>query len=326
MRVTFGQKHRGLNIFSIFAMLYARYLSSFQIRNAVSSTRLIRHMKRNASAQKDESVGNLRSLNEFGLGTNTLTHYLLGDEVELKDGSQVYPKQLRKKHFVPVLPEKVPTPSFIAASKSCAHMLELDPAELQKKQFTGVFSGNELLPGLDVPYATVYGCHSFGQWFGQLGDGRALSIGEVYITDPPNEDFHRDQFKSSPSQPVPTKELAYGDHLQELQLKGCGRSPFSRGFDGRAVLRSSVREYLGRFTNTNSVTCMRSIDVNVRIFKFYTVSEAMYHLGVPTTRALSVSNIFNIEPLNAIVMTLSYFTFHVDPKCVLIRFVPYLSL
>eukprot|EP00598_Pedospumella_elongata_P016668 CAMPEP_0185012544 /NCGR_PEP_ID=MMETSP1098-20130426/98356_1 /TAXON_ID=89044 /ORGANISM="Spumella elongata, Strain CCAP 955/1" /LENGTH=1084 /DNA_ID=CAMNT_0027541607 /DNA_START=122 /DNA_END=3379 /DNA_ORIENTATION=- len=246
-------------------------------------------MKRNASAQKDGSVGNLRGLNEFGLGTNTLTHYLLGDEVELKDGSQVYPKQLRKKHFVPVLPEKVPTPSFIAASKSCAHMLELDPTEFQKKQFTEVFSGNELLPGLDVPYATVYGCHSFGQWFGQLGDGRALSIGDVYITDPPNEDFHRDQFKSLPAQPTPTKELAYGDHLQELQLKvvkslpaqptptkelaygdhlqelqlkGCGRSPFSRGFDGRAVLRSSVREYL--------------------------VSEAMYHLGVPTTRALSL--------------------------------------
>eukprot|EP01032_Pedospumella_encystans_P017719 gene17719-20186_t len=262
MRVTFGPKHSGLKIFSVLAMLYARYLSSFQIRNAIGSTRLIRHMKRNASAQKNGSVGNLRSLNEFGLGTNTLTHYLLGDEVELKDGSQVYPKQLRKKHFVPVLPEKVPTPSFIAASKSCAHMLELDPAEFQKKQFTEVFSGNELLPGLDVPYATVYGCHSFGQWFGQLGDGRALSIGDVYIIDPPNEDFHRDQFKNPPSQPAPTKELAYGDHLQELQLKGCGRSPFSRGFDGRAVLRSSVREYL--------------------------VSEAMYHLGVPTTRALSL--------------------------------------
>lgn len=246
MLVISWAKNNSLQLFSVFAMLYARCLTSLQIRNAISSSRLIRHMKGATSVRKNGSVRNLRSLNEFGLGTNTLTKYLLGDEVEIRDGSEVYPKQLRKKHFVPVLPEKAPTPSFIAASRSCAHMLQLDSGEFEKKQFTEVFSGNELLPGLDVPYATVYGCHSFGQWFGQLGDGRALSIGDVYTTEPPNEDFHRDRFKKAPTQPH-TRKSAYGDHLQELQLKGCGRSPFSRGFDGRAVLRSSVREYLGTF-------------------------------------------------------------------------------
>ena len=81
----------------------------------------------------------------------------------------------------------------------------------------------------------LYGCTCYGSWFGQLGDGRAHSLGEV----------------------INEKSKRY-----ELQLKGCGRSPFSRNFDGRAVLRSSVREFLA--------------------------SESMYALGVSTTRALSL--------------------------------------
>lgn len=249
-------------------------------------------MKKYSSVQKNGPSINLRSLNEFGLGTNTLTKYLLRDEVELQDGSEIFPKQLRKKHFVHVLPEKVPTPSFIAASTSCARMLQLDPIEFQKKQFADAFSGNELLPGLDVPYATVYGCHSFGQWFGQLGDGRALSIGDVYTTAPLNEDHYRNQFYQ---QPPPSKagtvfgrQDFYGDHLQELQLKGCGRSPFSRGFDGRAVLRSSVREYLGKVYKHTLKHLETNILINGCLCNTI-VSEAMFHLGVPTTRALSVS-------------------------------------
>ena len=84
------------------------------------------------------------------------------------------------------------------------------------------------------PYAQRYGGHQFGNWANQLGDGRAITLGEVTA----------------------------GDKILELQLKGPGRTPYSRFADGKAVLRSSIREFL--------------------------CSEAMHHLGVPTTRALSL--------------------------------------
>lgn len=97
-----------------------------------------------------------------------------------------------------------------------------------------VLGGNRLLEGMQ-PYAARYGGHQFGGWAGQLGDGRAITLGEVID--------------------------AEGER-QELQLKGAGPTPYSRRADGRAVLRSSLREYL--------------------------CSEAMHFLGVPTTRALSL--------------------------------------
>jgi uncharacterized protein YdiU (UPF0061 family) len=100
--------------------------------------------------------------------------------------------------------------------------------------FAEVFGGNALLPGMQ-PYAAAYGGHQFGHWAGQLGDGRAITLGEVVN--------------------------AAGERW-ELQLKGAGPTPYSRRADGRAVLRSSIREFL--------------------------CSEAMHHLGVPTTRALSI--------------------------------------
>jgi uncharacterized protein YdiU (UPF0061 family) len=104
----------------------------------------------------------------------------------------------------------------------------------QTPEFAEVFAGNRLLPGMR-PYAANYGGHQFGVWAGQLGDGRAITLGEL---------------------------LAPGGGRWELQLKGAGPTPYSRRADGRAVLRSSVREFL--------------------------CSEAMAHLGVPTTRALSL--------------------------------------
>jgi hypothetical protein len=201
-----------------------------------------------------------KSLEEFGVGENSVLKYLVADPVEMKDGSQLFPRQIRKVHFTPVLPERVPSPYLIAASKSCANMLELNPDESNRSEFSAVFSGNNLLPGLDKPYATVYGCHSYGQWFGQLGDGRALSIGEVYTSQAntiegvyktslvdvgsidgglKGSDEHQAIDKES------NRDRYYGNHIFELQLKGCGRSPFSRGFDGKAVVRSSVREFLG---------------------------------------------------------------------------------
>lgn len=189
-----------------------------------------------------------RKLDDWGTsgGINTFTSYLLEEpasEIPVLDkqnpkrlSPQFIPRQVYHSHFTYVKPEPVPSPYSIATSKSCAEMLGLDPTELTSDRFLQAFVGNELLPGLDRPWCSVYGCHCYGHWFGQLGDGRAMSIGEV----------------------------ATGSRggRYELQLKGSGRSPFSRSFDGRAVLRSSIREYL--------------------------VSEAMYNLGVATTRALCV--------------------------------------
>ena len=167
----------------------------------------------------------LRGVKEFGLTTeNSLLKFLNAEPTAGKE--QHVPRQIYKAHFTQVSPEPVPTPYLIAASESCGKSLGLNPSDFRTLQFAKAFAGNELLPGLDVPYSTNYGCHCYSSWFGQLGDGRAMALGEVL-----GEDGER----------------------YELQLKGCGRSPYSRGFDGRAVLRSSIREYL--------------------------VSEAMYHLG-----------------------------------------------
>lgn len=131
-----------------------------------------------------------------------------------------------------VQPTPVPAPRVLAFSAEMAARLGLDMADLSSPQFAAVFGGNVLLPGTQ-PFAVNYGGHQFGQWAGQLGDGRAISLGEVVT--------------------------AAGERW-ELQLKGAGPTPYSRTADGRAVLRSSIREFL--------------------------CSEAMHHLGVPTTRAL----------------------------------------
>ena len=132
--------------------------------------------------------------------------------------------------------QPVPTaaPHLVAFSREAAAVIDLNEADCRSALFTQVFSGNQLLPGMD-PHAACYGGHQFGNWAGQLGDGRAINLGEVVNR--------------------------LGEHWT-LQLKGAGPTPYSRNADGRAVLRSSLREFL--------------------------CSEAMFHLGVPTTRALSL--------------------------------------
>ncbi len=117
-------------------------------------------------------------------------------------------------------------------------MLGLSDTQMQSSDMLSALSGNGSLPGMET-YATAYGGHQFGNWAGQLGDGRAILLGEVIA--PP---------------------LAGVEQRYELQLKGAGPTPYSRRADGRAVLRSSIREFL--------------------------CSEAMHHLRVPTTRALSL--------------------------------------
>ncbi len=145
----------------------------------------------------------------------------------------------RRRHVVgacwsAAAPTPVAAPHLMAYAREVAAMVGFTEADVASQQFADVFGGNALLPGMQ-PYAACYGGHQFGNWAGQLGDGRTMSLGEVVN--------------------------ARGERW-ELQLKGAGPTPYSRTADGRAVLRSSIREFL--------------------------CSEAMHHLGVPTTRALSL--------------------------------------
>ncbi|MDP2178476.1 protein adenylyltransferase SelO [Methylicorpusculum sp.] len=133
-----------------------------------------------------------------------------------------------------VQPVKTAKPQYVAHAQEVADLINLSEQLPLSEDFTQVFSGNRLTPGME-PHATCYGGHQFGNWAGQLGDGRAIYLGDVIN--------HR------------------GERLT-LQLKGAGPTPYSRNADGLAVLRSSVREFL--------------------------CSEAMHHLGIPTTRALSL--------------------------------------
>ena len=143
-------------------------------------------------------------------------------------------REVRNALWSAVEPTPVAAPTLLAHSPEVAALLGIDAATLASEGFAQVFGGNALYPGMQ-PWAANYGGHQFGNWAGQLGDGRAISLGEL---------------------------LAADGGRWELQLKGAGPTPYSRGADGRAVLRSSIREFL--------------------------CSEAMHHLGVPTTRALSL--------------------------------------
>ena len=145
------------------------------------------------------------------------------------------PRQVRAAVYSRVAPTRVMQPALVAYSAQVAELLGLSPEVCETQIFAEVFTGNEMLPGMD-PHATCYGGHQFGTWAGQLGDGRAINLGEVVN--------------------------ARGEHWT-LQLKGAGLTPYSRTADGLAVMRSSLREFL--------------------------CSEAMHHLGVPTTRALSLT-------------------------------------
>ncbi|MDH3714424.1 MAG: YdiU family protein [Gammaproteobacteria bacterium] len=136
--------------------------------------------------------------------------------------------------FSRVRPTPVASPRLVAYSREVAELLDLHPELWDVHALTEVLAGNRLASGMD-PHATCYGGHQFGNWAGQLGDGRAINLGDVI-------NRHGERWT--------------------LQLKGAGPTPYSRTADGLAVLRSSVREFL--------------------------CSEAMHHLGVPTTRALSL--------------------------------------
>jgi uncharacterized protein YdiU (UPF0061 family) len=160
---------------------------------------------------------------------NTFVRELPGDPV-----LHNVPRQVRHAAYTRVDPTPVREPKLLAWSDDVGAMLGIERPESDTGLAAKVLGGSKVLPGMQ-PYAARYGGHQFGSWAGQLGDGRAITLAEVIGAD---------------------------GGRYELQLKGAGLTPYSRTADGRAVLRSSVREFM--------------------------CSEAMHYLGVPTTRALSL--------------------------------------
>jgi uncharacterized protein YdiU (UPF0061 family) len=125
-------------------------------------------------------------------------------------------RQVTRACYSFVAPQGFPKARLLCHSREMADELGLSPATLGGERFTQVFSGTQLLEGMR-PYAACYGGHQFGHWAGQLGDGRAITLGEV---------------------------RGVSGQQWELQLKGAGPTPYSRSADGLAVLRSSIREFL----------------------------------------------------------------------------------
>ncbi|WP_298900573.1 YdiU family protein [uncultured Psychroserpens sp.] len=143
-------------------------------------------------------------------------------------------RQVKNACFSYVTPKQTSAPKILHVSDEMSQALGISEADIQNETFANIFTGNKVLTNTQ-PYAMCYGGHQFGNWAGQLGDGRAINLFQV----------------------------EHHNKLWTVQLKGAGETPYSRSADGLAVLRSSIREYL--------------------------CSEAMHHLGVPTTRALSLA-------------------------------------
>lgn len=185
---------------------------------------------------------------------------------------QITPRQVRSGLFTWVRPEQQKDPELLAVSPAALRDLDIKASEILSHDFRNFAVGNTLL-GWDeskltggYPWAQLYGGFQFGQWAGQLGDGRAISLFETT---------------------VPTRKDAWMGKTEttyELQLKGAGVTPYSRFADGKAVLRSSIREFVA--------------------------SEALNALGIPSTRALAVS----VLPHNKVLRE------SVEPGAIVVRF------
>jgi uncharacterized protein YdiU (UPF0061 family) len=158
-------------------------------------------------------------------------------------------KEQEDAHFSPMMASRLLDPVVVSSNKLLAGELGIDPDNLDSPEMLELMSGNFMTANIK-PIALVYSGHQFGVWAGQLGDGRAMTLGELPVA---KSALGEDELGETE---VPHSEL------WDIQLKGAGPTPYSRFADGRAVLRSSIREYL--------------------------CSEAMHGLGIATTRALSL--------------------------------------
>ena len=159
---------------------------------------------------------------------NTFTSELPADA-----NHENFTRQVENACYSLATPIKTKAPKLLHVNPQVANDLGFSKEDISSQEFTNLITGNTVYPNTK-PYAMCYGGHQFGNWAGQLGDGRAINLFQVKT-----------------------------DKSYTLQLKGAGKTPYSRTADGLAVLRSSIREYL--------------------------CAEAMHHLGVPTTRSLSLA-------------------------------------
>jgi serine/tyrosine/threonine adenylyltransferase len=157
-------------------------------------------------------------------------HHRYASALDADPSKLNHPRQVQGAHYSYVQPEHFNSGRLIHYNHDLGHHLSIDDED--KAYLIALFLGKEKV---DTSFAMCYGGHQFGNWAGQLGDGRAINLGDI---------------------------IDQSGHHRELQIKGAGPTPYSRTADGYAVLRSSIREYL--------------------------CSEAMYHLGIPTTRALAL--------------------------------------
>lgn len=161
--------------------------------------------------------------------------------------------RLPEKFYRRVKPTPLPAPYLVSFNTDAADLIGLNPAEAAKPDFVEYFTGNKIFAGSE-PVSAIYAGHQFGHFVQQLGDGRAILLGEA---------------------------IADNGERCDIQLKGAGATPFSRMGDGRAVLRSTIREYL--------------------------CSEAMHALHIPTTRSLCITGsdapVYRETPETAAVLT-----------------------
>lgn len=198
------------------------------------------------SDQKTYSLRDLPKTNSFTQKLPPDSEYPTPASSHQAERSKLGPRLVKSAAYTFVRPDPIEKPELLGVSKNALRDLAINPAAVETDEFKETVAGNRIItldgkeePGEhDIyPWAQCYGGFQFGQWAGQLGDGRAISLFEA----------------TNQSTGV----------RYELQLKGAGKTPYSRFADGKAVLRSSIREYV--------------------------VSEALHALGIPTTRALSLT-------------------------------------
>ncbi|WPH04078.1 upf0061 protein [Acrodontium crateriforme] len=221
---------------------------SLQTRSRVVSARLAQMSSHLHTASGASKVFDFKDLPK----TNNFTQKLPADQLYPTPASShaaerkaLGPRLVKNAAYTFVRPDPIETPELLAVSQAALNDLAIDPASVKTDEFKETVAGNKIItlekePPEDTaiyPWAQCYGGYQFGQWAGQLGDGRAISLFET----------------TNPSTGV----------RYEVQLKGAGKTPYSRFADGKAVLRSSIREFV--------------------------VSESLNALGIPTTRALSLT-------------------------------------
>lgn len=246
-----------LPLFLTFLYIHLDFADWFMLRQAVRTrphpisprlTQMANHFSNGAAngSQQTFSIRDLPKSNNFTQKLPPDAQYPSPASSHQTERSKLGPRLVREAAYTFVRPDSFGKTELVGVSKAALKDLAIDPAAVETEDFKDTVAGKKIItledgqdPGeKDIyPWAQCYGGYQFGQWAGQLGDGRAISLFETTN---------------------PTSGTRY-----ELQLKGAGKTPYSRFADGRAVVRSSIREFV--------------------------VSEALNALGIPTTRALSLT-------------------------------------